>query len=307
MNKILIDLYILEKENNLAVQGIKIFLNKNKDINVDIIGDVDNLLTIKDNKRVNILSIADYKDAIKDDFSKITDVSLRVAIYLLTKKSDEYKGFVTYSKKSDVAFAANNYMHKLVESPLFIATFANYESHRMTCIGDLGFNENPSKDDYLNFLTLMSSYMKKALKKDDIEFKLLTLDKSESNFLENVFKNKPGYKGLIEGREIYNADTDIVVGHSKEFLGIISGLDHGISIYDEYIKSSVKKNVGLRYFVYPMFKSVLTNFHMEIDQKLTSGGNILLGFNKNIIVIDKNTIKQGVKVSLDLANKLETL
>ncbi len=149
--------------------------------------------------------------------------------------------------------------------------------------------------------------MKKAFKKDKIEFKLLTFNKDYPNPLVNVFKDKEGYQGQIEGNEILKCDTDIIIGHPKEFLGIISGLNHGISIYDEYMKEAVRKNVGIRYFVYPMFKGVLSGFHMEIDQKLTSGGNILLGFKKNIIVVDPNTIKQGVRVSLDLANKLETL
>lgn len=302
MSKILIDLSPLGSKNQMAIQGIKIFLNKNKESEMIIIGEEDNLLTVKDNKRIKIIS---PNEKVDERFNQIADPSLKVAISLLA--SEDIIGLVTYSKKSEVSKAANEFLLKEESSPLFVATFANFKTHRVTCIGDLGYNENPSTKDYLNYLDLMTRYMKHAFKKDKVEFKLLTFNKDYPNPLIEVFKDHDGYQGQIEGKDILNCDTDIVIGHPKEFLGIISGLDHGINVYDEFMKEEVRKNVGIRYFVYPMFKSVLTKFHMEIDQKLTSGGNILLGFKKNIIVVDPTTIKQGVKVSLDLANKLETL
>lgn len=304
MSKILIDLSNLGNDNKMAIQGIKIFLNKNKDSEMIIIGDEDNLLTIKDNKHVKIIS---PKSNVDPRFDKIPDTSLRVAMSLLTNANEDIVGLVTYSKKNEVAKAADEFLLKAESSPLFVATFANFKSHRVTCIGDLGYKDNPTTKDYLNYLDLMSRYMKKAFKKENIEFKLLTFNKNYPNPLVDVFKDKEGYKGQVEGRELLKCDTDVIIGHPKEFLGIISGIDHGISIYDEFIKEQTKKSVGIRYFSYPMFRSVLANFHMEIDQKLTSGGNILLGYKKNIIVVDPNTIKQGVKVSLDLANKLESL
>ena len=307
MSKILIDVSHLGSDNKIAIQGIKIFLNKNKDSEIIIIGEDDNLLTIKDDKRVKTISVKENANKVDTRFNKIADDSLRVAISLLTNTNEDIKGLVTYSKKSDVAKASDEFLYKSESSPLFVATFANFKTHRVTCIGDLGYKDNPTTKDYLNYFDLMSRYMKHAFKKDKIEFKLLTLNKDNPNPLVDVFKDRDGYQGQIEGRDILKCDTDIIIGHPKEFLGIISGLDHGINIYDEYMKEQVRKNVGLRYFVYPMFKSVLSTFHMEIDQKLTSGGNILLGYKKNIVVVDPNTIKQGVKVSLDLANKLETL
>ena len=306
MGKILIDLSSLGEKNQVAIQGIKIFLNKNKDSEVMVIGEEDNLLTIKDHKRVKIVSLNNEVSKVDKRYSKITDSSLRLAISILTGPED-IVGLVTYSKKADVANAAEEFLHKDESSPLFVATFANFKTHRVTCIGDLGYKENPTTKDYLNYLDLMTRYMIKAFKKEKIEFKLLTFNKDYPNPLVDIFKNKDGYQGQIEGKDLLKCDTDIVIGHPKEFLGIISGIDHGITIYDEFMKDQVRKNVGIRYFVYPMFKGVLTNFHMEIDQKLTSGGNILLGFKKNIVVVDPNTIKQGVKVSLDLANKLESI
>ncbi|MCQ2796306.1 MAG: hypothetical protein MJ213_03250 [Bacilli bacterium] len=307
MGKILIDLSHLGSENKTAIQGIKIFLNKNKDSEMIVLGELDNLLTIKDNKRVKIISPKENIEKVDARFNKIADSSLKLAMSLLTSPDEDIVGFVTYSKKNEVAKAADEFLHKVESSPLFVATFANYKTHRVTCIGDLGYKDNPTTKDYVHYLDLMSRYMKHAFKKDKIEFKLLTFNKDYPNPLIDIFKDKEGYKGQIEGRGILKCDTDIIIGHPKEFLGIISGIDHGISIYDEFMKDEVHKNVGIRYFVYPMFKSVITNFHMEIDQKLTSGGNILLGYKKNIVVVDPNTIKQGVKVSLDLANKLETL
>ncbi|MCQ2795125.1 MAG: hypothetical protein MJ214_02800 [Bacilli bacterium] len=307
MSKILIDLSHLGNENKIAIQGIKIFLNKNKDSEMIILGEQDNLLTIKDHKQVKIISVKENETKVDKRFNKITDSSLKVAMSLLTNPNENITGLVTYSKKKEVAKAADEFLHKSESSPLFVATFANYKTHRVTCIGDLGYSENPSIKDYRNYLDLMTRYMHKAFKVDKPEFKALAFDKSEPSDLDKAFKDDANYKGIIEGRELFKCDTDIVIGNPHEFLGIISGIDHGISIYDEFIKDQAKRSVGVRLFSYPMFRSVLAAFHMEIDQRLTSGGNILLGFTKNVIVVEPNTIKQGVKVSLDLANKLETL
>lgn len=307
MDKILIDLSPLGNDNKAAIQGIKIFLNKNKNSEMIILGEVDNLLTIKDHKQVKIVSPREMSNQIDSRFNKITDQSLKVAISLLTNANEDIVGFVTYSKKNEVAKAVDEFLPKLEASPLFVATFANYKTHRITCIGDLGYKDNPTIKDYLNYFDLMSRYMKKAFNKDKIEFKLLTFSKNDKNPLVDVFKDKEGYQGEIEGHDLFKCDTDIVIGNPHEFLGIISGIDHGISIYDEFIKDYTKHNVGIRLFSYPMFRSVLSAFHMEIDQKLTSGGNILLGYRKNIVVVDPNTIKLGMKVSLNLASKLETL
>lgn len=306
MGRILIDLARLGKENNAAIQGIKLFLNKNKKAEVVILGKIDDLLTIKDHKNIQIYNPDNYKN-IDKRFDIINDFTLRISIHLLCDPNERFDGFVTYSKKSDVAKAAKEFLFHQETSPLFVATFANYKTHRITCIGDIGYNDNPSVKDYRNYLDLMKRYMTKVIKKDKPEFKLLTFSKDDYNPLVAVFKDEEGYKGEVEGRELFKCDTDIIVGNPHEFLGIISGIDHGISIYDEYIKDYMKHNVGIRLFSYPMFRSALSSFHMEIDQKLTSGGNILLGYKKNIVVVDPDTIKLGMKVSLNLANKLEAL
>ena len=130
--------------------GIKIFLSKNKDSEVIVIGDVDTLLTIKDHKRVKIVSLKSEVSKVDNRYTKINDLSLRLAISILTSPED-IVGLVTYSKKNDVAKAADNFLHKDESSPLFVATFANFKTHRVTCIGDLGYKDNPTTKDYLNY------------------------------------------------------------------------------------------------------------------------------------------------------------
>ncbi|MCQ2752859.1 MAG: hypothetical protein MJ206_01165 [Bacilli bacterium] len=306
MSKILIDLVPLGRDTKAAVQGIKIFLNKNKNAIITIIGEQSDLLTIKDHRQVNIYSFSLFAKKTDKKYAQIKDRSLAFALTLLDEDKD-FTGFVTYTDKPAVVSAVKKFLKPTVTSPLIIATFANYKTHRVTCIGDLGYNDTPTNKDYQNYLALMSQYMKKSFHKENPEFKLLTYSEHYDNPLRTLFKNNKNYRGEIEGQNLLKCDTDIVLGHPREFLGIISGINHGISIYDEYIQDQVKSSVGIRLFSYPMFKNVLRSFHFEIDQKLTSGGNVLLGYPINIVMIDIGTIKQGVTVSLDLANKLETL
>lgn len=306
MSKILIDLHSLKADNKTAIQGIKIFLARNKQSEIAVIGEIDNLLTIKDNKKIKIYEFKNYENKIDSKYNNIKDRSLALSIQLLNDANEGLDGFVTYSNKEEVSNAVKEFMYHDTPSPLIIATFANYKTHRVTCIGDLGYKINPSYEDYHNYLITMSSYMKKFLKKDKVDFKILSYLNEDKELIKS-FENIEGYKGIISGDNLLKADCDIIIGNPKEFLGVISGIDHGISIYDEFIKDYAKKNVGIRLFSYPMFRSVLAAFHMEIDQKLTSGGNILLGFNKNIVIVDKDTIKQGVGVSLAVANNLEKI
>ena len=127
MGKILIDLIALGNKNQIAIQGVKIFLNKNKDSEVIIIGEEDTLLTVKDNKRVKIISFKEHANKVDARFNVINDQSLRLAMSILTNANEDIMGLVTYSKKNEVAKAAESFLHKDESSPLFVATFANFK------------------------------------------------------------------------------------------------------------------------------------------------------------------------------------
>ena len=88
MSKILFDLNSVGKDAKIAVQGIKIFLNRNKEAIVTIIGNQNDLLTVKDNKRVNIYDFKTFVNQIDNKYKDIKDRSLALAISLLS--NDKY-------------------------------------------------------------------------------------------------------------------------------------------------------------------------------------------------------------------------
>jgi len=44
---------------------------------------------------------------------------------------------------------------------------------------------------------------------------------------------------------------------------------------------------------------MMSSFHLELDQKFTSGGITLLGYDKKIVFVNKDTIAMGVKAAID--------
>lgn len=295
MKKILIDLSKLEANNQNAILGIKYFLSKNKEDELTVIGDSNNTVTIHNNKRIKIAQIDndennDFK--IDSEFNQIKEKNIQILFTLL--KQENFNSFVTFNSLEELSPYIKKYFIKKT-SPLLVTSFANYETHKCTILADIGYNNKPTSNDICSFIRDTKEYASKVYNFKTTKYKTIN-----SPFI-NVkdFENDKDYEGVLNSKDLYNANVDIIIGDAHTISNSINAIDGAISIYDKFMKDQVKKSFGLRYFVYPMFRGVVTSFHMNIDQKFTSGGITLLGYDKKIVFVNKDTIAMGVKAAID--------
>jgi len=295
MKKILIDVASLHSNNQNAMLGIKYFISKNKDDELTVIGDSNDTVTIHQNKRIIIAQTDNDDVQIDEQFKNVKEKNIRILFTLL--KKDKYDSFITFDSLDTLKPYIDKYFVKK-SSPLLVASYANFKTHKCTIFGDLGYNLNPSLTDMGIYLKELKDYAKNVYNFKTTKYKLM------SSLDDKNYKNDKDYEGRLLPKDLYNANVDIILTDAYTCSTVISSVSGAIETYDNFIHDQVKKSFGLRYFVFPMFRSVTTAFHMNIDKKLTSGGITLLGFDKKIIFIEKDTIAMGVKASIDMCVRL---
>jgi len=308
MSKILIDVSALEKDSSKAVQGIKFFLSKNKNSSVVVIGDINNLLTIKNESNIELINVDTYDRELDDSTEFLKGKTQKIAFSLLRNPESKIDSYVTFTDKDEIASACKNCLKKSSDSQLYITLFANAYTSKKTVIGDLGFKMNPTIDDYLYYLNALKFYCSAVLKIEKPGFKYLipsniTIDRKEKEIIERL-KEEEGYLGLLETENFLQAKTDILLGNPVLFQTVIAGINQGITVFDSYIEKGV--NTSFNYKIGNMFmKRLFQSFHASVDKKIISGGVVLLGFEKNVILVDKSTTSTGISYSLNLARQIE--
>lgn len=297
MNKILLDISALKEKNQNAILGLKIFLSKNKDYEITVIGDSNDTVTIHRHKNIVIAQTDTDDISIEPEYKDIKQKNIKILLSLL--KRDHYKSFVTYDSLDSLKPYINKYFVKK-DSPMLVASYANFESHKCTIFGDLGFNDNPTENDLSSYLLELKDYAKEIYNFSSTKFKYLT--SKVNNNLINQFKNDKDFEGILSPKDFYTANTDILLCDAKTCQTAIQSIRGAIETYDSFIKKQINKNVGYKIFS-AMFKSMISSFHLQIDQKLTSGGITLLGYDKKIIFVEPDTIAMGIKTAIDSSIK----
>ena len=141
MNTILIDLTTLNKDElKMASYGIKLFFHKIKDLSLIVVGESNNLLTIKDLDNIKIIDSTNNENALDETLS-----------------NNIFSTFVSFRNKSKIVDIANNNFNKTIDSPLYASFFANAYTGRMTLLGDLGYKSFSAKEDFNLFIDSFGS------------------------------------------------------------------------------------------------------------------------------------------------------
>ena len=298
MNNIFVDLSTLkEDEIKMACYGIKMFHHKKKNLSIVICGNKENMLTI------STLPGGEIIDTSKKEENK--DINSLLSDYFKNHPDiEESFSFVSFDKKNKVISLADKHFFKKKISPLIVAFYPNAYTGKMTLIGDLGYLQYPSKEDYLSYKNTMKMISKLIKDTEEPEVKLLVPSKLViSPLMKDVskaFEEDKNYKGIIGTSELLKADCDVLIGDPSIIQATISGIDQGVSIYDEYLSHGM--NTSFQYKFGGFFvKKLMQSFSSSIDKKLTSGGMLLLGYQYNVVMIRNDTTSNGVKACLELA------
>lgn len=291
MANILIDFSNISKEeiDNLA-QGTKIFLSKNKDDSLLAFGEPKNLLTLTNYKKIEII--------------KSESTSLDITLELLKDENKKIDGIAAFRNYEEVkkSIPSNE-----IKNGFFTANYANAYSGKKTFIADLGFNPNPSLDDWKSYLSQLKPIVTSKFGVEDPTFKYLIADKlsikKEDEEIINFFKEDDSYDGELTTNKFLEADADILLGRPDLIQATISGINQGITIYNNYIKKGIDSNIGYR-IGGAMIRGVINSFNYSIDRKIVSGGIALIGYKKPLVLVDKNTTPNGLAACINFCKKI---
>ena len=294
MNTILIDLTTLNKDElKMASYGIKLFFHKIKDLSLIVVGESNNLLTIKDLDNIKIIDSTNNENALDETLS-----------------NNIFSTFVSFRNKSKIVDIANNNFNKTIDSPLYASFFANAYTGRMTLLGDLGYKSFSAKEDFLSYKETLKIAYKELFENKDVKFKFLLASNlkrtDETKDIISNLKNDNCFDCEIGSNYLLEADTDILLGDATIIQATISGINQGVTVYNEYLENGMKNSFQYK-FGGLFIKKLMESFNSSIDKKITSGGMMLLGYDKNIIGIRNDTTSIGVSSCLNLANKMTKL
>ncbi len=294
MNHILIDLTDLtDEEQNQAGLGIKLFKHKKKEVILHILGKSQNLLTIDSMNDVEII------ESIETQHKETT-------LDFVFKTAEEKKSscILTFRNKTQMANAAKKRLELSASSPLIVSSYPNAYTGKFTLLGDLGYKINPSKEDYLNYLSERKAILEKTNGQKSPSSKLLLPSGLGKNELaESVVaerKKDSSFRGEIGSVKRLEADCDILIGDPMVIQSTISGINQGVTIYNEYLEKG--RDTSFQFKFGGLFiKKLRNNFNASVDKKLTSGGRLLYGYKKNIVLVRKDTTPNGIAACLNLA------
>ena len=292
MNRILIDLTILtDDEQKKAGYGIKLFKQKKENTELILVGKIDNLLTLDSFQGITIINYKDKEEALEFCFAQVKE-----------KKCD---AIVSFRDRLEIAATSNKFLIQKEPSPLYVTSYANAYTGKWTLLGDFGYQTNPSESDYLNYLTERKTILLKfnGRKNPAARFLLpsgLSREESITSVIRERKKDK-AYKGEIESLHRLEADSDILIGNPNLVCATISGIEQGITIYNEYLEQG--RNASIQYKMGgALIKKLRQKFESSIDKKFTSGGRLLYGFDKPVVIIRKDTAAGGINACLNLAD-----
>lgn len=307
MKKILIDINHNQVNISNVIQGIKLFNHSEKIYRITAVGREEDMLTIKDLKDIETIYADDIYSGI-DDLEN-SEVSLTKCFQLLSNETSQYDAFISSAPSDVIKAYAEKYLKRISKYPTIIGEYPNAFTGRKTALLDLGYDFAPSATSLIEMQKLGQIYTKKVLYSQNFSFKLLTstrtieLEDEITRSADTYFKKIEGYKGLLKIKDIFSPDCKLVVGQSS-IISTLSQATHTMfDLYEKYIDQAVsadfKTKIGSK-----LMNSTFRQINSSIDKKFTSGGTVLLGYNKNIVIADSSTTSLGFKSSIVLAKTL---
>lgn len=306
MIKLIIDINHNEVAITNVVQGIKLFANKNKHVPIVVVGDENNVLTLKGVGGIELIYTNKIYESVTDLANE--DVSLTKAFKLLSEATDSNTILVTCAGKEVIKLYSEKYLQKVSPSPLFITSYPNALNGKTTYLSDTGYTRYPNYSDFINQADLAIQYVSAVTSIEDPKFKLLSPSSSilDDEFLNEIDKRLTSftnYEGVLSCSDILEPETRLVVGQSSIIEAMTNSIFAGINTYDKYIKNGIENNAMYR-FGYTFNKNLFANIESSIDKKMSAAGTVLLGYDKLVVEPHATTTPIGIASCLETARKL---
>ena len=251
-------------------QAIKIFLKKDKNnTTFTLIGPVDQLFTITDEKGVTIIEEKDENEAINKAIS-------------LSKEKNNV--LVCFSSINDVIKIASDVLDfKTKEKTLVTGvTLKTFNYKKPVTLVNVDEINNESFDDIKNAIDLFNDYLNIKDKHKQKTYKLLDSKDKFTNEINAHLSDDLDYEGLLSTSELLNPECDFIISKSSFVSGLLEGFKLSFEAIDK-IKDDKFNDTFLVKIGKKLYSPIEDQTANTLDKKTRSLGTILLGYNFPII------------------------
>ncbi len=300
-----------------TIEGIKIFLDKNRDKNdflLYIFGkEKDVLDKIKKHKLASdFIKIINSNTVVSDEETPLTAVKNSKNTSMWNCIQHQLEG------KSDISLSAGNTGVLLVISRMILKMINDVNKpalaglwpnqNGMNVVLDLGANIDCNEQNLIDFAELGSALYKSLFPEDKPKVSLLNVGSEEikgTEILKNASKrlkdlsseNNFIYKGYIEGNNIMSGDSNVIV--TDGFTGNIAlKTAEGTA---KFITKNLKKSLSNLSLLFSYFS--LNKFKEKLDPRKYNGA-IFLGLNGPVVKSHGGIDAIGFYHSIDLCYKI---
>ncbi len=305
-----------------TIEGIKIFLNKNKSKNdfvLNIFGKEDVLrkILLKNNIKSEFINIIHSNTVVSDEETPLTAVK--------NSKNTSMWNCIQHQRdgKSDISLSAGNTgvllvvsrmilkMMNEVSKPALAGLWPNQNG--VNLVLDLGANIECSDQNLVDFAELGSALFKSLFPNDQPKVSLLNVGSEEIKGTEALktaskrlkdLSNKDNfiYQGYIEGNEIMTGNSNVIV--TDGFTGNIAlkTAEGTAKFITKNLKKSLTENFLTRISLIFSYFS-LKKFKEKLDPRKYNGA-IFLGLNGPVVKSHGGIDSVGFYHSIDLCYKI---
>ena len=311
-----------ENSPDKTIEGIKIFLDKNRsndDFIINIFGKAD-LINDKLNKskvKSNNIIIFDTKKVVSDEETPMTAVKNSKNTSMWNCIQHQLDG------KSDISLSAGNTGVLLVISRMILKMMTEVSKpalaglwpnqNGMNVVLDLGANIECNEQNLIDFAELGSALFKSLFPDEKPKVSLLNVGSEEvkgtemlkvaSKKLKELSSEENFiYKGYNEGNNIMTGDTNVIV--TDGFTGNIAlkTAEGTARFITKNLKETFKENILSKFSLIFSYRS-LKKFKEKLDPRKYNGA-IFLGLNGPVVKSHGGTDAVGFYHSIDLCYKI---
>ena len=305
-----------------VIEGVKFFLNKNKDKNdftIKLFGDENKIKKEFDNFKIdkNKINIIHTSSTISNNETPLKAIknSKNSSMWKCIKDQIEGDADVSLSAgNTGVLLVISKMILKMlnnVSKPALAALWPNQKG--MNVVLDLGANIECSEQNLIDFAELGSALFKSLFPNEKPKVSLLNIGSEEikgTELLKNTSKrlrNLSGeenflYQGYIEGNDIMTGDSNVIV--TDGFTGNIAlkTAEGTAKFITKNLKQSLTKNIFSKISLIFSYFS-LKEFKNRLDPRKYNGA-IFLGLNGPVVKSHGGIDAMGFYYSIDLCYKI---
>lgn len=305
-----------------TIEGIKLFLDKNKSTNdfiLNIFGK-ENIIKEKLNKyniKSNLINIIHSNTVVSDEETPLTAVKNSKNTSMWNCIYHQIEG------KSDISLSAGNTGVLLVISRMILKMMSEVSKpalaglwpnqNGMNVVLDLGANIECNEQNLIDFAELGSALFKSLFPNEKPKVSLLNVGSEEikgtellkatSKRLKNLSSDENFiYKGYVEGNNIMSGDSNVIV--TDGFTGNIAlkTAEGTAKFITQNLKKSLTKNIITKISLIFSYFS-LKKFKEKLDPRKYNGA-IFLGLNGPVVKSHGGIDSTGFYHSIDLCYKI---